>query len=218
MSSFFGRVMYNYNDRYMGPYTYRRAGSSNRGPKNRWAHFHSFATSWRFSNEAFFAPLTSAVSNGKLRIGWGQTGNSNLGSYRWGSSITAMATGLGQGYRQANIANPYVQWETQEQWNLGLDLSFFSDRITLVADVYDKTSKDMLMELQLPSYMGTRGNESSVLKAPMGNYGTINNKGLELAISSKNMQGAFTWDTDFQISFNKNKLVALDGTASAQIE
>jgi len=218
MSSFFGRVMYNYNDRYMGPYTYRRAGSSNRGPKNRWAHFHSFATSWRFSNEAFFAPLTSAVSNGKLRIGWGQTGNSNIGSYRWGSSITAMPTGLGQGYRQANIANPYVQWETQEQWTLGLDLSFFSDRITLVADVYDKTSKDMLMELQLPSYMGTRGNESSVLKAPMGNYGTINNKGLELAISSKNMQGAFTWDTDFQISFNKNKLVALDGTASAQIE
>lgn len=219
MSSFFGRVMYNYNDRYMWTYTYRRDGSSNFGPNNRWANFHSFAGSWRFSNESFFEPLKSVVSNGKLRVGWGQTGNSNIGSYRWGSSINIMPTGLGQGYRQANIANPYVQWETQEQWNFGLDLGFFNDRITVVTDVYDKTSKDMLMELQLPSYMGTRGNASSALAAPMGNYGTINNKGLEVSISTKNMRGgAFTWDTDLQLSFNKNKLVALDGTASAQIE
>lgn len=218
MSSFFGRVMYNYNDRYMGTYTYRVDGSSNFGPKNRWADFHSFAASWRFSNETFFEPIKSIISDGRIRAGWGQTGNSNIGSYLWGSSISLMPTGLGPGYRQSNIANPYIQWETQEQWNFGLDLGFFNNRLTLVADVYDKTSKDMLMSLQLPSYMGTRGNASSALAPPMGNYGTINNKGLELALSSKNMVGDFSWNTDMQISFNKNKLVALDGTESAAIE
>lgn len=218
MSSFFGRAMYNYDDRYMGTYTYRRDGSSNFGPKNRWANFHSFAASWRFSNEAFFQPLTSAVSNGKLRVGWGQTGNANIGSYLWGASLSTMPSGLGAGYRQTNIANPYIQWETQEQWNFGLDLGFFNDRIILVTDIYDKTSKNMLMSLQLPSYMGTRGNASSALASPMGNYGTINNRGLEFTLTTKNLTGAFSWDTDLQMSFNKNKLVALDGTASAHIE
>ena len=218
MASFFGRATYNYDDRYMGTYTYRRDGSSNFGPKNRWAGFHAFAASWRFTNEAFFEPLSEVMSNGKLRIGWGQTGNANIGGYRWGASIVRMPSSLGLGYRQSNIANPYIKWETQEQWNLGLDLSFLNNRIGLVVDAYDKTSKDMLMPLQLPSYMGTRGNGSSALAAPYGNYGTINNKGVEFTLSTHNLTGAFTWDTEFQISFNKNKLVALDGTDAVHIE
>ena len=122
MASFFGRATYNYDDRYMGTYTYRRDGSSNFGPKNRWAGFHAFAASWRFSNEAFFEPLLDVVNNGKIRIGWGQTGNSNIGGYRWGAAIVRMPSSLGMGYRQSNIANPYIKWETQEQLNLGLDL------------------------------------------------------------------------------------------------
>ena len=218
MASFFGRGTYNYDDRYMGTYTYRRDGSSNFGPKNRWAGFHAFAASWRFTNEAFFEPLTEVLNNGKLRIGWGQTGNSNIGGYRWGAAIVRMPSSLGLGYRQSNIANPYIKWETQEQWNLGLDLNFFDNRIGLIVDAYDKTSKDMLMPLQLPSYMGTRGNASSALAAPYGNYGTINNKGLEFTLNTRNLTGAFTWDTEFQISFNKNKLVALDGTDAVHIE
>jgi TonB-linked SusC/RagA family outer membrane protein len=218
MSSFFGRATYNYDDRYMGTYTYRRDGSSNFGPKNRWAGFHAFAASWRFTNERFFEPLSEVMSNGKLRIGWGQTGNSNIGGYRWGAAIVRMPSTLGLGYRQSNIANPYIKWETQEQWNLGLDLNFFNNRVGLVVDAYDKTSKDMLMPLQLPSYMGTRGNASSALAAPYGNYGTINNKGLEFTLSTRNLTGEFSWDTEFQISFNKNKLVALDGTDAVHIE
>jgi TonB-linked SusC/RagA family outer membrane protein len=202
----------------MGTYTYRRDGSSNFGPKNRWAGFHAFAASWRFTNEAFFEPLSEVMNNGKLRIGWGQTGNSNIGGYRWGAAIARMPSGLGLGYRQSNIANPYIKWETQEQWNLGLDLNFLSNRIGLVVDAYDKTSKDMLMPLQLPSYMGTRGNASSALAAPYGNYGTINNKGIEFTLNTHNLTGAFKWDTEFQISFNKNKLVALDGTDAVHIE
>ena len=218
MASFFGRATYNYGDRYMGTYTYRYDGSSNFGPKNRWAGFHSFAASWRFSNEKFFEPLSPVISNGKLRLGWGQTGNSNIGGYAWGAAISKMNSGLGLGYRQSNLANPYIKWETQEQWNAGLDLNFFKDRISLVVDVYDKTSGDMLMLLQLPSYMGTRGNVSSALTSPRGNYGTINNKGLEFTINTRNFVGDFEWDTEFQMSFNKNMLVALDGTDAAQIE
>ena len=218
MASFFGRATYNYDNRYMGTYTYRQDGSSNFGPKNRWAGFNAFAVSWRFTNEEFFESATNILSDGKLRIGWGQTGNSNIGGYRWGASITRMPSGLGLGYRQSNIANPYIQWETKEQWNLGLDLSFLQNRIGLVVDLYDKTSKDMLMQLQLPSYMGTRGNVSSALSAPYGNYGTINNKGFEFTITTHNLTGRLTWDTQFQMSFNKNKLVALDGTDSGHIE
>ena len=218
MVSFFGRGTYNYSDKYMGTYTYRYDGSSNFGPKNRWAGFHSLAASWRFSNENFFASLLPVVNNGKLRVGWGQTGNSNIGGYAWGAAISRMPSGLGLGYRQNNLANPYIKWETQEQWNFGIDLNFFNDRIGLVVDLYDKTSSDMLMPLQLPSYMGTRGNGSSALAAPRGNYGTINNKGLEFTVNTRNFKGEFEWDTEFQMSFNKNKLIALDGTDAVQIE
>jgi TonB-linked SusC/RagA family outer membrane protein len=219
MSSFFGRATYNYNNRYMGTYTYRYDGSSNFGPKNRWAGFHAFAGSWRFTEEEFLEGIERVVSNGKLRFGWGQTGNSNIGGYKWGAAILRMPTGLGLGYRQANIANPYIKWETQEQYNIGLDLDFFDSRINLVVDVYDKTSKDMLMSLQLPSYMGTRGNVSSALASPEGNFGSIKNKGIEIAFKTRNIQNdQFEWSTELQYSMNRNKLLALDGTDNASIE
>ncbi|MCA1745551.1 MAG: SusC/RagA family TonB-linked outer membrane protein, partial [Bacteroidales bacterium] len=218
MASFFGRLTYNFDSRYYLTYTFRRDGSSNFGPKNRWANFHAFAGSWRFTEEAIFQGLSQVISNGKLRFGWGQTGNSSIGGYAWGSAISRMPTGLGMGYRQSNIANPFIKWETQEQLNLGLDVGLFRDRINLVVDLYDKTSEDMLMDLQLPSYMGTRGNQSSALAPPKGNYGTINNKGIEVSLNTRNIVGAFEWDTDIQWSTNKNTLEALDGTANAHIE
>ena len=220
MASFFTRETYNYDDRYLFTYTYRYDGSSNFGPKNRWAGFHSFASSWRFTNENFWV-WKEIINNGKLRLGWGQTGNSDIAAYSWGASIKGIPTGLGMGYRQGNIANPYIKWETQKQWNLGIDLSFINDRYNLTIDLYDKTSADMLMPLQLPSYMGTGGNPSSAMKAPNGNYGTINNKGLEISVETRNIvnyNNGFEWNTNFEISFNKNKLVALDGTATAHIE
>ncbi len=217
MASFFTRLTYNYADRYLATYTYRYDGSSNFGPENRWAGFHSVAASWRFSNEKFFEPLTRVISNGKLRLGWGQTGNANIGSYKWGSSITAMNTDLGMSHRPANIANTGIKWESQEQINVGLDLGFIQDRINLTIDWYRKESKDMLMQLQLPSYMGTSGNASSALSAPWGNYGHIRNTGLEISLNTHPLVGAFQWNSDFQISFNRNKLISLSGTSSAQI-
>lgn len=217
MASFFTRWTYSYDNRYNATYTYRYDGSSNFGPNNRWAGFHSFAASWRFSNEKFFEPLKNIVSNGKLRVGWGQTGNSNINSYVWGINMQQVYTSLGSGYRPQNIPNLDVKWEKQEQIDLGLDLGFFDDRLTVTLDWYQKESKDMLMELQLPSYMGTSGNGNSSLKAPMGNYGHIRNSGLELTVGGHPFTGEFQWDSEFQISWNKNKLMALNGTASSAI-
>lgn len=217
MASFFTRWSYNYADRYLATYTYRYDGSSNFGSENRWAGFHSVAASWRFSNEKFFEPIRNIISNGKLRLGWGQTGNQGIGGYKWGSALSIMNTDLGKSYRPANIANTGIKWESQEQINVGLDLGFFDDRVNLTVDWYKKESKDMLMQMQLPFYMGTSGNASSALAAPWGNYGHIRNTGWEITLNTHPLIGTFQWDSDFQISFNRNKLIALSGTSAAQI-
>ncbi|MCQ2164052.1 MAG: TonB-dependent receptor [Bacteroidales bacterium] len=218
MASFFTRWNYNYADRYLLTYTYRYDGSSNFGPDNRWAGFHSLATSWKFTNEEFMQGAKGVLSNGKLRLGWGQTGNSNIGGYAWGAGISTMPSALGPGYRPANIPNTAVRWEKQQQINVGLDLGFLENKYNVTVDFYHKVSSDMLMSMQLPSYMGTQGNGSSVLEAPKGNYGTIQNTGLEFTFDAHPVTlSNFSWDTNFQISFNKNKLVALDGTKNAAL-
>ena len=219
MASFFTRETYNFDDRYLLTYTFRRDGSSNFGPDNRWGSFHSIAGAWRFSNEEFVRNFAGKwLSNGKLRLGWGQTGNSNIGSGKWSSDMTSIGTGLGTAYRPLRIANLNVHWEKQEQTNLGLDLGFFHDKLGVTVDVYKKTSKDMLMPMQLPSYMGTSGNTSSALAAPFGNFGSIENKGLELTINAHPVNTKhFSWDSEFEISWNKNKLTKLSGTSSAAI-
>lgn len=218
MASFFTRETYNYGDRYLGTYTYRYDGSSNFGPKNRWAGFHSVALAWRFSNEKFFEPVKKVIDNGKLRLGWGQTGNSSIGSYAWGAAISRMPSALGMGFRPSNIPNTSIRWESQEQYNVGLDLGFFNGRLNLTVDAYYKRSDDMLMSMQLPSYMGTQGNGSSKLNAPKGNYGSIENKGIEITLDTHPVQlKNFSWDSNFQISFNKNKLLSLSDTENATL-
>ena len=217
MASFFTRETYNYDDRYYATYTFRYDGSSNFGPNNRWAGFHSFAASWRFTNEQFMKNL-KWLSNGKIRAGWGQTGNANIGGYKWGVALGVMPSALGQSYRPTGLPNESIQWETQEQIDLGLDLGFFNNRLNLTIDWYKKESKNMLMKMQLPSYLGTQGNGSSALSAPYGNYGTMRNTGLEIELKATPIASKdFSWDTNLQFSFNKNKLVALQGTTSAAI-
>ena len=217
MPSFFTPENYNYDNRYYITNTFRYDGSSNFGPDNRWAGFHSVAASWRFSNEKWLASAKEWFSNGKLRLGWGQTGNANIGAYAWGSAITKMPTGLGMGYRPANIPNTGIRWEKQQQFNVGLDLGFLQDRFNLTIDAYYKRSDDMLMSMQLPSYMGTQGNGSSKLEAPKGNYGSIENKGLEITLDIHPFTGEFEWDSNLQFSINRNKLLSLSGTKNAQL-
>ena len=219
MASFYTRETYNYDNRYIGTYTFRYDGSSNFGPNKRWAPFHSLAFAWRFTNEPFFpASVKSVLNDGKLRLGWGQTGNAAIGGYKWGAAMTKVATGLGTGYRQSNIPNLDIMWEKQEQINVGLDLNFFNNRLNLVAEWYQKTSNDMLMPLQMPTYMGTSGNGSSALAAPYGNYGQIQNTGFEFTLTAHPVETKnFHWMSEGQISVNRNKLKALAGTASAAI-
>ena len=220
MASFFTRETYNYDNRYLLTYTFRYDGSSNFGPDNRWAGFHSVAGSWRFTNEKFMKNFSDAIAlnSGKIRLGWGQTGNANIGGGAWESGMSKMPTGLGDSQRPSNIANTGIHWEKQEQVNIGLDLSFLENKINLTVDLYQKISSDMLMSMTLPSYMGTQGNGSSALAAPKGNYGTIRNRGLEITLDTHPVDlKNFSWDSNFQISFNQNKLMALDGSANAQL-
>jgi TonB-linked SusC/RagA family outer membrane protein len=216
MASFFTRETYNYNDRYLATYTYRYDGSSNFGPNKRWAGFHSVALAWRFSNEKFIQDIAGDwLSNGKLRIGWGQTGNSNIGGYKWGSAMSVMDTGLGTSYRPQNLKNLDIQWETQDQWNVGLDLGLLNNRVNFTVDWYKKESNNMLMQLILPSIMGTSGNVSSALAAPYGNYGNIENHGIEFALNTKPIISKdFEWDSDINVSINRNKLKSLSGSTA----
>ena len=219
MASFFTRWTYSYNNRYNATYTYRYDGSSNFGPNNRWAGFHSLAASWRFTEEEFMKNV-KWLSNGKLRVGWGQTGNSNIGGYKWGSGISKMESIFGISYRPSNIANPNVKWETQEQWNIGLDLGFFHDRLNFTFEWYNKESRDMLMLKQVPSYMGINENTnpSIRLEAPYGNFGHIRNRGVEFTIDAHPIVGKFEWDLNFNISHNKNTLVSLnDGSGNKSL-
>ena len=223
MASFFTRLTYNYDNRYMATYTYRYDGSSNFGPNKRWAGFHSFAGSWRFSNEPFIKRFAEGwLSNGKIRVGWGQTGNSSIGGFKWGASTHRATAWIGNavhtGLRPRNIPNLDIRWEKQEQTNVGLDLGFLGDRLNITLDWYNKESKDMLMELQTPTYMGTQGNWNSKIDAPWGNYGHIRNTGLELTIKARPVKTRnFVWESEPTVSWNRNKLVALDGTAQAAI-
>ena len=220
MASFFTRETYNYDNRYLLTYTFRYDGSSNFGPDNRWAGFHSVAGSWRFTNEKFLKNFSEAIglNSGKIRLGWGQTGNANIGGGAWESGMSKMPTGLGDSQRPSNIANTGIHWEKQEQVNIGLDLSFLENKINLTVDLYQKISSDMLMSMTLPSYMGTQGNGSSALAAPKGNYGTIRNRGLEITLDTHPIDKKnFGWDSNLQVSFNQNKLMALDGSANAQL-
>ena len=219
MSSFFTRWTYSYDSKYNATYTFRYDGSSNFGPNNRWAPFHSVAASWRFSEEECMKDL-DWLSNGKLRLGWGQTGNSNIGAFRWGAGIDKMESIFGLSYRPTNIANPNVKWEKQEQFNVGLDLGFFKDRLNLTFEWYNKESRDMLMELKAPSYMGVNENTnpSIALSAPWGNYGHIRNRGVEFTIDAHPVVGKFEWDVNLNITRNKNTLISLnDGSGNKQI-
>lgn len=209
LSSYFGRLNYDYDGKYYVTFTYRADGSSNFAEGNRWGYFPSAAVKWKVSSESFMAGVDKVMNDFNIRLGWGQTGNSNIPGYSYGASLATMPTNLGLGFRVANHANPNVTWETAEQFDLGFDLGFLGSRIQLTADLYRKLTKDLLIRYPLPAYMGSLGNEAITLKAPWSNAGEIENKGLELALHTVNTTGALEWNTDLNITFNRNTLVDL---------
>jgi TonB-linked SusC/RagA family outer membrane protein len=209
--SFFGRLQYNWNSTYMLTANLRADGSSKLAPGHRWGYFPSFSGAWRISNEKFMKGI-KWINDLKLRGGWGQTGNqSGLGDYsylaaysinrqQWfgeGNDANAVPTRT-----QSTLSNPELTWETTSQTDIGLDVTILNNRLTLYADYYYKRTSDMLMTITLPA-------GSAAARNLTYNGGTMVNKGWEFTVKSNNLTGKFHWDTDFNISFNKNELKSL---------
>lgn len=206
LESYIGRINYGYNDRYLVTLTGRADGSSRFGESNKFAFFPSGSVAWRASEEEFLKS-SKVISNLKLRASYGETGNQEIPQYR---SLAALGTAnypiggiIGSGIASTRFANPDLRWETTAQFDAGIDVSFFSNRINIVADYYDKRTKDLLLDVQIP---GSSGFTSS-----LQNVGSVKNSGLEFAINTVNFDGEFKWKTSFNITFNKNEVLDLGG-------
>lgn len=209
MASFFGRVNYTFKDRYLLTATLRADGASNFAQNNRWGYFPSVALGWRFTEEEFMRPLTNVLSNGKLRLSFGQTGNSNIGNkaisyYKTGNNNDFGGT-ESVGVYLDQMGNPDLKWETTTEWNVGLDLGFFNNRLNVTAEYYHKVVSDLLSERTLLSY-----NEVSKIAA---NIGETQSQGFELTINTKNIDTKdFSWNSDFTFSFYRDKWKTRDAS------
>lgn len=206
--SYVGRANYSYKNRYLLTATIRRDGSSRFGDNNRYGTFPSASLAWRVTEEPFFKNMTSFFSDLKIRAGYGATGNQNIGNYSFASVLTTVVYNFNGNIVPAlialNASNPNLHWETVKQTNLGIDATFLDDRITLNVDGYIKKTTGMLVPVNLPISTGYSG------AAPYGNAGNVENKGVEISVTSRNITGdGFNWITNANISFNQNKITAL---------
>jgi len=207
-ASVFGRANYSYADRYMLTTTLRRDASSKFGSNYKWGTFPSMAVAWRVSNESFMKDLDK-ISNLKLRLGYGQVGNSTLPTYMYGSTMRAITTSNGTAYRMSNFSNPDLKWEASEQYNLGLDLGLFNGRVDLTVDLYKKSTVDLLLQPSVVSAVG--GSTYDDISTPYANIGKVTNKGIDISLNTVNIETKdFQWTTNLVISSNKNMVDALD--------
>jgi TonB-linked SusC/RagA family outer membrane protein len=202
--SYFARLNYSYNDKYLLAATVRQDGSSRFGADKRYGLFPSVSAGWRISEESFMKSV-SFISDLKLRASMGAVGNQSIsdfgaqGLYSTGSNYLGKA-----GIALSAIPNPSLSWESTTQSDIGLDISFLHNRINLTADAYLKKTNALLLSVNLPTTTG--------FGSALQNVGNTQNKGLEFSISSQNIvggAGGFTWSTAFNISFNRNKILSL---------
>lgn len=203
--SFFARANYNYNDRYLLTATMRADGSTRFSAKNKWGYFPSFSAAWRILEENFMKGI-DWISNMKLRFGWGLVGNDRISNYL--SLDLYETTKYGVGNQVVTVLTPKqlrnsnLKWEASSTVNLGLDLGFFDNRLNVTADFFIKNTKDLLLAQSLAHVTG--------FESQMQNIGKIQNKGIELSLTSSNIERKnFTWQTNFNISFIRNELKAL---------
>ncbi len=213
MMSMFLRANYNFRYKYYLTFSFRADGSSKFPAGNRWGYFPSVGASWNFNRENLFKK-SDWLTNGKLRFSWGLTGNNRTQTpYDFYSQIT-VTPGSGDsfdyvfdgkrvpGYYFSNMANDRLKWETTAQWNVGIDLGFFDNRLKVTADWYDKVTRDLLLYALLPA---TSGYEQGML-----NIGKIRNRGFEFTLETVNIKTRqFQWSTSFNIAFNRNRILAL---------
>ncbi|SOE20731.1 TonB-linked outer membrane protein, SusC/RagA family [Spirosomataceae bacterium TFI 002] len=199
--SYFGRLSYDFKGKYLFEANLRADGSSRFGTDNRFGYFPSASVGWRFSDEDFFSN-SGFLSDGKIRLSAGQTGNEAIGNYTSQGEFAVGANYLDYpGAAPSVMPNAGLTWETTTQFNAGIDLAFLENRIYLNADVYSKKTDDLLFNVPIPRTSG--------FGFITQNIGSIDNKGVELAITSRNMVGKFQWSTNFNISTNRNRVTDL---------
>lgn len=207
--SYVGRVNYNYKSLYYLTGSFRADGSSRFKQGHRWGYFPALSLAWRFYNEDFIKNL-GLLSDGKLRLGYGQNGNNRVGDF---DSYSTLDLPVGMAYTIGNdplrgagltaLGNPALKWETTEETNIGLDLGFLKNDITFTAEVYRKKTKDLLILADMPP--------SSGYGSAFKNIGSVQNEGLELTLNTKNItRKDFQWSTNFNIAFNRNKVLGLN--------
>ncbi|WP_081981737.1 SusC/RagA family TonB-linked outer membrane protein [Alistipes sp. ZOR0009] len=205
--SYFARASFNYDNKYLLTANFRADGTSKMPSNNRWGYFPSFSAGWRVSSERFMESIASVVNDLKLRVGWGETGNQEgIGDYYYYGTYGITRRPITDPYSgpllwRQRMNNPDLKWETTTQSNVGVDVSFLNSRITLNMDAYYKKTTDLLFDVVFPSTVG--------LGALRRNNGEVENKGFEFNITSQNLKGALGWTTDFNMSFNRNKVTKL---------
>lgn len=207
LMSFFGRLNYAFDERYLLSGTLRADGSSRFPEGNKWGLFPSVSIGWRVSNEGFMENV-EAVSDLKFRASYGIVGNQELGNnfpgrarYNTGSNYIGSFPGI----NIANIPNPELSWESTAQTNLGMDLALFNNRVSLTFDAYKKVTSDLIFQKNIPRTAGFFG------VAEFFNLGEVENKGFDIALNTINVSGEFNWTTNFNININRNKIKSLPG-------
>lgn len=209
--SYFGRINFSWNDKYLVTGNVRGDGSSNFAPGKRWVATYSGAFAWKMNNESFLKDV-SFVNELKLRVGYGLTNNQGIPGNTYVTQLTSVANGLsGTAQFQSNLANPDVTWEKTKYSNAGLDGAFLNWRISFSVDVYNRITDGLLLKVPLPRYSGTTADYSpGSMQAPYANVGSIRNRGFDIRVSSTNISNKnFTWKTDVTVSRNINKVLSL---------
>ncbi|MDB5013829.1 MAG: hypothetical protein JWQ25_2031, partial [Daejeonella sp.] len=213
LHSYLARANYNYNSKYFLTASIRTDGSSVFGKNNKWGYFPSAAASWKISSENFFEPLEKIFSDAKIRVSYGATGNQAIDPYQSLDPLRSVTyifgNNIATGFTPDRIANGNLGWETTNQYNAGLDLGLLNDRISLTVDAYYKKTKDLLLNVEIP---WTTGQAVS-----LQNYGSVQNKGLEFSVNSRNFTGDFKWDTNLSLSLNRNEVLSIGNGASSYI-
>jgi TonB-linked SusC/RagA family outer membrane protein len=208
MESYLGRLNYNFDNRYLLTGTVRRDGSVNFGSENRWGIFPSVSAAWRVSNENFFDAVADVISDLKIRLETGLTGNQGGGSGIY-SPLSTGATSWGTGFLPAVYPNPKLKWEETQTDNIGLNIGFLKNRITLEADFYKKKTKNLIMPQSLPWYMGTNGVGS--VSPPTVNAGSLKTDGWSITINTQNVKSKdFRWESNLNFSHFKTTVTGLN--------
>lgn len=201
--SYFGRMQYDYDDRYLLTFSIRRDGSSRFGSNNRWGTFPAVSGAWRISNEKFWN-RELFISSLKLRGSWGTNGNNSIpvnAALGVLSSANYSFASTASGFAPVSSENKELGWEKTESWNVAVDMGMFGNRVYISADYYVKKTKDMLYQIAVPALVG--------YSKAWGNVGGIENKGWELELTTQNLTGKLKWTTSFNLAFNKNKVFSL---------